>query len=40
MKITTISLDEESESKLNRIAKKLDRNISDAVRQLIKEYEL
>ncbi|MDE2588879.1 MAG: CopG family transcriptional regulator [Patescibacteria group bacterium] len=40
MPVISISLDSESEDKLGKIAKKLDRNISDTVRQLIKEYEL
>lgn len=40
MPVISISLDEESEQKLDKIAKKLDRNTSDTVRKIIKEYEL
>lgn len=39
MPIISISLDEESEKKLCKIAGKMDRKVSDAVRQLIKEYK-
>lgn len=38
--VISISLDKESDDKLDKIAEKLDRNKSDAVRQLIKEFEL
>lgn len=40
MPVISISLDDDSETKLEKIAEKLDRNKSDVVRQLIKEYEL
>lgn len=40
MPVISISLDNESDDKLDKIAKKLDRNKSDAVRQLIKEFDL
>lgn len=40
MPVISISLDIESDDKLGKIAKKLDRNKSDAVRQLIKEFKI
>lgn len=40
MTIISVSLDNESEQKLCKIAKKLDRNVSDSIRQLIKEFQL
>lgn len=40
MPVISISLDEESEKKLCKIASKMDRKVSDAVRQLIKEYKV
>lgn len=40
MPVISISLDTDSDDKLDKIAKKLDRNKSDAVRQLIKEFKI
>lgn len=40
MPIISISLDIEAEKKLIDIAKKLDRTVSDTVRQLIKEFKI
>lgn len=40
MPIISISLDEDTEKKLCKIAGKMDRKVSDAVRQLIKEYKI
>lgn len=40
MPVISISLDDEAEQKLAKIAEKLERNVSDTVRRLIKEYEL
>ena len=40
MTVISISLDNESEQRLIRISKKLDRTISDTVRQLIKEFNI
>lgn len=39
-KIISVSLDEDAETKLNKIVKKLDRSVSDSVRKIIQEYEL
>lgn len=40
MTIISVSLDDESEEKLTKIVKKLDRNVSDSIRQLIKEFKI
>lgn len=40
MAVISISLDSESERKLIDIAKRMDRTVSDTVRQLIKEFEI
>ena len=40
MTITSISLDDDSDKKLCKIEKKMNRTRSDAIRQLIREYEL
>lgn len=40
MKRLSVTVDDGTESKLNKIAKKMDRTISDTFRQIIKEYEI
>lgn len=36
----SITFDDDNLSKLDKIGKKLDRNRSDTLRQLVKEYKL
>lgn len=36
----SVSFDDESWKKLQKIKKKLDRNRSDVLRQLVKEYDI
>ena len=36
----SITFDDESLTKLDKITKKLDRNRSDTIRQLVKEYKI
>lgn len=39
-KITTISLDDDAEKKLEKIVKFMDRSVSDSIRKMIMEYRL
>lgn len=36
----SITFDDDSLTKLDKIAKKLDRNRSDTLRQIVKEYKI